>query len=232
MTELLRRTIRELPPMLEATQGVGQGDWSDLYMPIDYMAFAFAKAYPSLPCRDGCAHCCRSQLFRVSRAEWEPMRAVLMTDARRDALLAQVMRDYGPHREALEATARHWSEHPPEVPTASLEGVPVVCPLLEGDRCGYYDVRPAICRAYGAFGAKVAEREVFLMCQEHGKDFIRGLVDQGQEAMLMAPWNPVQDRLNHFNPSGEIAPLPLWLLGLADELQAAAPSQADASPLT
>jgi Fe-S-cluster containining protein len=203
--------------MLEASTGLGQGDWTDLYTPIDYMAFAFAKAYPSLPCRDGCAQCCRTQLFRVTRAEWEPMREALRADARLDALLAQVLRDYGPHEAALEAAALHWSAHAPDVPTAALEGVPRACPLLEGDRCGYYDVRPAICRAYGAFGAKVAEREVFLMCEERGPDFVRGLGEQGHEAMLMAPWNPVQERLSHLNPGGEVAPLPLWLLRLARE---------------
>ncbi|MNT51072.1 hypothetical protein D3C72_1880220 [compost metagenome] len=55
------------------------------------------------------------------------------------------------------------------------------------------------------------------MCQEHGDDFIKGLVAQGHEAMLMAPWNPVQERLSELNPSREVAPLPLWLLRLADE---------------
>ena len=216
MSELLRRTIRELPVLLEATRGLGQGDWADLYTPIDYMAFAFAKAYPSLPCRNGCSHCCRTQPFRVTRAEWEPMQAALLDDPRLDDLLARVRRDFAPHRDALEDAARHWAAHPPEVPTAALAGVPRACPLLEGDSCGYYEIRPAICRAYGAFGAKVAEREVFLMCQEHGTDFINGLAEQGQEAMLMAPWNPVQQRLATLNPSGEVAPLPLWLLRLAD----------------
>lgn len=218
MSELLRRTIRELPVLLDATTGLGQGDWSDLYTPVDYMAFAFAKAYPSSPCRAGCSHCCRTQPFRVTRAEWEPLREVLMGDPRRDALLARVRRDFGPHEEALEAAARHWAQHPPEVPTAVMQDVPRTCPLLENDRCGFYDVRPAICRAYGAFGAKVAEREVFLICQEHGQDFIRGLADEGQDALLMAPWAPVQDRLSQFNPTGEVAPLPLWLLRLAKEL--------------
>jgi hypothetical protein len=90
--------------------------------------------------------------------------------------------------------------------------------LLEGDHCGFYDVRPAICRAYGAFGAKVAEREVFLICQENGTDFIRGLAEEGRDTLLMAPWAPVQDRLSQFNPTGEVAPLPLWLLRLAQEL--------------
>ncbi|MNK40070.1 Flagellin N-methylase [compost metagenome] len=224
MSELLRQTIRDLPVLLEVTKGLGQGDWSDLYTPIDYMAFAFAKAYPSLPCRAGCSHCCRTQPFRVTRAEWEPLRQALLADPRRDGLLAQVVRDFGAHREALEAAERHWSEHPPEVPTAALQDVPRACPLLEGDRCGYYDVRPAICRAYGAFGAKVGEREVFLICQEHGPDFVRGLADHGHEALLMTPWNPVQERLSQFNPSGEVAPLPLWLLRLAEELESAQPA--------
>ncbi len=216
MSELLRRTIRELPALLDATRGLGQGDWADLYTPIDYMAFAFAKAYPSHPCRNGCSHCCRTQPFRVTRAEWEPMQAALLEDPRLDDLLARVVRDFTPHREALEEAARHWAAFAPEIPTTALAGVPRACPLLEGDSCGYYEVRPAICRAYGSFGAKVAEREVFLICQEHGADFIDGLVAEGQEAMLMAPWNPVQDRLRTLNPTGEVAPLPLWLLRLAD----------------
>lgn len=201
--------------MLDSAAGLGHGGWTDAYTAIDYMAFAFQRTYPSSPCRDGCAHCCRTMLFRVTRTEWEPMREALEADPRLDDLLARVKRDFGPHEEALEAAARHWSEHPPEVPTPVLEGVPVTCPLLEGDRCGAYDVRPAICRAYGAFGAKVGEREVFLMCQEHGPDFVRGLGDAGHEAMLMAPWAPVQERIARLNPSAEVAPLPLWLLRMA-----------------
>lgn len=217
MSETLRLTIRELPRLLEAVDGLGKGDWADLYTPIDYMAFAFARAYPSLPCRDGCSDCCRSQLFRVTRAEWEPIREALLEDPRLDSVLSRVVAEFGPHEEALSAAARHWSQHAPEVPTDALVDVPRTCPLLEGDSCGFYDVRPAICRAYGSFGTKVAGRESFLMCQEHGTTFIRSLEEQGHQAMLMAPWNPVQDRLEALNPSGEVAPLPLWLLGLARE---------------
>lgn len=217
MSELLRMTIRELPKLLKATRGLGQGDWSDLYTPIEYMAFAFEKAYPSLPCRNGCSHCCRTQPFRVTRAEWEVMRPVLLEDPRIDALLERVKRDFEPHREALEEAARHWAKHPPGVSTHALANVPKDCPLLEGDSCGFYDVRPAICRAFGAFGAKVNDREVFLMCAENGDTFIKGLVGNGLEAMILPPWNPVQDRLAELNPTGEVAPLPLWLLRLADE---------------
>ena len=215
MSDLLRRTIRQLPEQLAAARGLGTGDWTDLHTTIDYMAFAFQRAYPTLPCRDGCAHCCRTQLFRVTRAEWEPMQAALLADARLDALLDRVQRDFGAHREALEAAAEFWSAHATGLPPA-LEGVPVTCPLLEEERCMAYDARPAICRAYGSFGAKVGAREVYLMCQEHGPDFVSALAAEGHEAMLMAPWDPVNERLAHLNPSGAVAPLPLWLLRLAD----------------
>ncbi len=217
MSDLLRRTIRELPAMLESVKGLGQGDWTDLYTPIDYMAFAFARAYPSLPCREGCSHCCRTQHFRVTRIEWEALRVAILADPRLDELLERVVRDFGPHREALEAAAFHWEAHSVDVPTTALEGVPPVCPLLAGDRCGFYDVRPIMCRAYGSFGVEVARREVFLMCQEHGPEFIEGLGDLGHEALVMAPWAPVQRRLASLDASAEVAPLPLWLLRLASE---------------
>lgn len=219
MSELLRRTIRELPAMLDAVDGVGTGSWTDLHTAIDYMAFAFARAYPTLPCRDGCAHCCRTQLFRVTRAEWEPIRAALLADPGLDALLSRVQRDFGPHREALEAAAEFWSTHVSGLPP-SLAGVPVTCPLLEEERCMAYEARPAICRAYGSFGAKVGAREVYLMCQEHGQDFVSGLAAAGHEAMLMAPWDPVQERLSRLNASHEVAPMPLWLLRLEESRRA------------
>lgn len=220
MSELLRRTIRELPAMLDAVDGIGQGGWNDLHTAIDYMAFSFARAYPTLPCRDGCSHCCRTQLFRVTRAEWEPLHAALVADPRLDDLLARVLRDFGPYREELEAAADYWAAHDSGLPP-SLEGVPVACPLLAGDRCMAYDARPAICRAYGSFGAKVGPREVYLMCQEHGQEFVSDLAKEGHEAMLMAPWDPVQQRLSGLNASREVAPMPLWLLRLADSRQSA-----------
>lgn len=246
MSDLLRQTIRDLPDLLDRATGLGDGSWSDAYTAIDYMAFAFSRAYPTHPCRNGCATCCRSQLFRVTRAEWEPMQAALLADPRLEDLLARVIRDFGPHRAALEEAADRWSRPDPAEttsvgsapvgpapvgpapvgPTPGLAGVPVTCPLLEGDSCMAYDTRPAICRAYGSFGARVGEKDTFLMCREHGPDFVRGLADSGVEHMLMPPWSPVQDRLARLNPSGEVAPLPLWLLRLALSGPASASPQA------
>lgn len=231
MSDLLRQTIRDLPTLLDRATGLGDGSWSDAYTAIDYMAFAFSRTYPSHPCRDGCAACCRTQLFRVTRAEWEPMQAALLADPRLEDLLSRVIRDFGPHRAALEEAADHWAQHDlagsapsgpappgsaPSGPMPVLAGVPVTCPLLEGDSCMAYDTRPAICRAYGSFGARIGEKDTFLMCRDHGPDFVRGLAESGVAHMLMPPWNPVQDRIARLNPSGEVAPLPLWLLRLAD----------------
>jgi Fe-S-cluster containining protein len=84
--------------------------------------------------------------------------------------------------------------------------------MLVDGRCSIYAHRPAICRGYGYFSATVAGNASLLICQEEGPAWIRHLEDSQVDQIPMPNWNPVQRQLEAMNPSGEIKPLPLWLL--------------------
>ena len=51
-----------------------------------------------------------------------------------------------------------------------------------------------------------------LICREEGPSWIRHLEDTQVDQIPMPNWNPVQRQIEALNPSGEIKPLPLWLL--------------------
>ena len=212
---LLQATLAKTAPMLlQADNLGGSDDWLDLYYLLDYMCFAVDQAYPQIPCSKGCSHCCRTAMFRVTRAEWEVVRRGLseLPDAERAHYLAKAREVYAPHRATLEALADHWSRG--EAAPAELhETTPKVCPMLGADgRCSIYAHRPAICRGYGYFSATVKSEPSLLICRQEGPAWIRHLEETQVEQLPMPNWNPIQRQLERLNPTGEIKPLPLWLL--------------------
>lgn len=211
---LLRATIADVAPAIPQADNLGvSDDRRDLYYLLDYLCFAVDRAYPEIPCTKGCAHCCKTNLFRVTRTEWDGVRQGLaeLPAATRDRLLAENRATFGPHRDTLEAMARHWSAGDP-VPAELHRAAPVACPMLVDGRCSVYHHRPAICRGYGYFSATVAGNASLLICQQEGPGWIRHLEDTQIDQIPMPNWNPVQRQLEALNPSGEIKPLPLWLL--------------------
>lgn len=216
---LLKATIAHTAPLVPATTNVGQSDdWHDLYYVLDYFTFAVDKAYPQIPCSKGCGHCCDTQLFRVSRAEWEAFERGLaaMPEEARQQMLDRVRETFGAHREALEGLASFWSQGEP-APAELHSAAPVRCPALGTDgRCTNYADRPAICRGYGYFSATVAGTPSLLICRQEGPGWIRQLESAQVSEFPMPNWNPIQRQIEALNPTGEIKPLPLWLLEAAE----------------
>lgn len=213
----LTTLIRKTPEMLAKTRNLGQtGDWDDLYTVVDFLAYAFGQAYPSLPCRAGCSHCCEETLFRVSEAEWRPIEGILAAGLEPGAvaaLKAQVREVYGPHRAQLEELARFWGTTEWGTPPPPMEGMPTRCPFLSAEGvCGVYEVRPLVCRAYGNFGVTIDGRPTMLICKPHGPGFIGGLSEGGTETLTAAPVEPIYQRLYELAPGSPVAPMPLWVL--------------------
>lgn len=218
----LTTLIRKAPELLAKTRNVGQtGDWEDLYTVVDFLSYAFAKAYPSLPCRAGCSHCCEVSLFRVTETEWRAIAGTLeggLETEAAQALKAHIREVYGPHRSQLEELAGFWSTTEWGAPGAPMEGMPTRCPFLSSDGvCGVYEVRPLVCRAYGSFGVTIGGRPTMLICKAYGPAFIDGLNEGGAQTLTMAPVEPMYQRLKELAPDAPMAPLQLWALRWADE---------------
>ncbi|HEY9722606.1 MAG TPA: YkgJ family cysteine cluster protein [Oscillatoriaceae cyanobacterium] len=215
---LLRATIAQVAPQIAKATNLGQSDdTQDLYYLLDYLSFAVDQAYPQIPCSKGCSHCCKKNVFRVSRVEWERVQVGLngLAPEARAAALDRAREIYAPHRERLEAIAEYWTRHD-NPPNELLEEAMLPCPMLDGGRCGIYADRPAICRAYGYTSAVVKGESRLLICREEGPSWIRHLEDTQVEAFPMPSWNPVQRKIEALNGAGPIKPLPLWLLELAE----------------
>lgn len=212
---LLAATIRTMATAIPSAATLGEQEGPvDLYWLIDYLAYAVDAAYPGHPCRQGCSDCCRTQVFRVTEAEWTRVRAGLtaLAPSEREAILGRAHATFGSHRETLERIAAAWSAGEPADP-AWHAAAPKACPVLAEDgRCGLYAVRPAICRAYGAFSATVSGTTSVLICQQQGPGWIAGLEAEGLVDLALPNWNPIQRRLLELSPGGMIKPLPLWLL--------------------
>ncbi|MNX72828.1 Flagellin N-methylase [compost metagenome] len=217
----LTTVIRQSRQLLAQVSNVGEsGQWDDLYTVLDYLSFAFSQAYPTLPCKAGCSHCCEEILFRVSAPEWRAIArhldATLAPEARA-AVQEQVRVAYEPHRAQLEALAAFWAGSEFGEQGAPHEGLPVRCAFLDGEgKCGVYEVRPVVCRAYGSFGVTLAKQPTMLICQTFGPGFIEELTVLGSETLTMAPVEPFYQRLKELAPEAEVAPMPLWLLRWAE----------------
>lgn len=215
---LLRATIAQVAPQIAKATNLGEtNDTQDLYYLLDYLSFAVDQAYPEIPCSKGCAHCCKKNVFRVSRLEWQRVRVGLdaLPPAARAAALERTREIYGPHRERLEAIAEAWTRHDTP-PNELLEKAMLPCPMLVADRCSIYGDRPAICRAYGYSSAVVRGESRLLICREEGPGWVRHLEDTHVESFPMPSWNPVQRKIETLNGQDAIKPLPLWLLELAE----------------
>lgn len=218
----LTTLIRKTPELLAKARNVGlTGDWEDLYTVADFLAYAFAQTYPTLPCRAGCSHCCEESMFRVTEAEWQAVRRYMeatLEPAVIQDFLGRVGEVFGPHRAQLEALADFWNEHEVGAPGAPMEGIRVRCPFLSAaGECGVYEVRPVVCRAYGSFGATIEGRPTMLICKNYGPAFIGGL-SAAAETLTVAPIEPIYQRLNELAPGSPIAPMPLWILRWAEEV--------------
>jgi Fe-S-cluster containining protein len=212
---LLKATIAHTAPLVPQSDNLGgSNDWRDLYYVLDYFSFAVDRAYPQIPCAKGCAHCCDTNLFRVSRAEWETLKRGLagLDVSARAEIMGRVRETFAPHHAAMAGLATAWSAG--ESPNPELHAAtPTRCPALGADgRCMAYEHRPAICRGYGYFSATVAGTPSLLICRQEGPGWIRHLESTEVSQFPMPNWNPIQRQIDALNPSGEIKPLPLWLL--------------------
>jgi len=217
----LTALIRKTPELLAKTRNVGQtGDWEDLYTVVDFLSYAFAKTYPTLPCRAGCSHCCEVSLFRVTETEWRAIEGYLEAGLEPElaaTLKAQVRELYGPHRAQLETLSDFWSKTEWGTPGAPMAGLPTRCPFLSSEGvCSVYDVRPLVCRAYGSFGVTIGDRPTMLICDPYGPAFIDALSAGGSQTLTMAPVEPMYKRLSELAPGSPIAPLQLWVLRWAE----------------
>jgi Fe-S-cluster containining protein len=215
---LLQATIRRSAPAIPHADNVGKsGDDRDLYYLLDYLSFAVERAYPEIPCARGCSYCCNNQVFRVTALEWQTVKGALvaMPAVQRDGVIARAQAEFGAHREALEQMAVLWTAGERVAPELH-RSTPKGCPMLVDGRCGIYEERPAICRAYGYFSATIDGTASLLICQQLSPDWIRTLESAGIEEVPMPNWNPVQRQLEKLNGNAAIKPLPLWLLEFAE----------------
>lgn len=217
----LTTLIRKTPELLAKVQNVGlTGDWEDLYTVADFLAYAFGRAYPTLPCKAGCSHCCEQTMFRVTEAEWQALRRYLeavLDPAATAEFRARVREVYGPQRDQLEELAAFWNGTELGAPGAPMEGLKTRCPFLSATgECGVYEVRPLVCRAYGSFGATIEGRPTMLICKPYGPGFINGLSEAAAESLTVAPIEPLYQRLSEIAPDSPVAPLPLWVMRWAD----------------
>jgi Fe-S-cluster containining protein len=220
---LLQATIRRSAPAIPQTDNLGQsGDERDLYYLLDYLSFAVERAYPEIPCGQGCSYCCNNQVFRVTDLEWQTLKSGLLAldESQRAGVFARARAEFGAHREALEQMATLWSAHERVEPDLH-RSTPKGCPMLVEGRCSVYEDRPAICRGYGYFSATIEGTASLLICQQLGPDWIRQLENAGIEQVPMPNWNPVQRQLEQLNGQGAIKPLPLWLLEMAEAIDGA-----------
>lgn len=213
----LTALIRKSQELLVQTRNVGEtGQWDDLYTVVDFMSYAFGQAYPTLPCKAGCSHCCEEMLFRVTEVEWAAVARYLeevLTDEARADLKLRASEALEPQREALERLAEFWNTTEMGTPGAPVEGLTMRCPFLSAEgHCGVYEVRPLVCRSYGNFGVTIGTKMTMLICQSHGPDFIGGLLQAGAASIIMPPIDPFVQRLKELAPESSYAPLPLWLL--------------------
>ncbi|HEY9900583.1 MAG TPA: YkgJ family cysteine cluster protein [Pantanalinema sp.] len=217
----LKTVIRQSRQLLDKVGNVGQsGQWDDLYTVLDYLCFAFSQAYPTLPCKAGCSHCCEEILFRVSELEWRAIARHLdstLSIEVREALKEQARAVYAPHRAQLEALSAFWAGSEFGEEGAPHEGLPVRCAFLDEEgRCGVYEVRPVVCRAYGSFGVTLGQQPTMLICQTFGPAFIQELTVLGEETLTLAPVEVFYQKLEELEPGARVAPMPLWLLRWAE----------------
>lgn len=221
MNEELLSYIRALRSKLAKVSGVGHsGDDHDLYVVIQGAGALFAQAHPSFACTRGCSACCQDLHFRVTDIEWRQIRKALLgwEPDRLHRLLDTVRERFGPFRETLDTVARQWKKTKPDTGTPLMYGVPRGCPLLVDDVCAVYENRPAVCRAYGYFGRIVMNEPIFMICEERSSEYTADLVEHGRTTLTLPPYDPIEKRLIQLNRGGRVAPIPLWLMELGEEL--------------
>ena len=135
-------------------------------------ARAIVGRYPNWPCREGCAHCCRS-LARppeLSAIEWREVEAGLSL---------------------LPAAARAAVDDR----LAQMAGPPYTCAFLDPatDSCLIYSHRPVACRTYGFY---VDERGTGLYC-----GIIRERVESGElSEAVWGNHGAMEQKLNALGP--------------------------------
>jgi Fe-S-cluster containining protein len=223
---LLKATFRTCGQRLQRTAVIGGGGgWEDLYTVVDYAAFALSRELPELPCRAGCAGCCRSKaLFQVTRREWELVLEAIdaWPEVRRAELARRVVAAHGPDREALESLSAAWKEAGLGARIPVPETLRDGCPLLgDDDLCMAYEARPLVCRAYGAFSVTLDDRPKVMICREFGPDFLQVLHDTDMPELPLPVYERYVSRLGALQPPGPLRPMALWLLEWASARQGA-----------
>lgn len=212
--------------MQQVSRGLSQARrWGDGLRPDDaahWFDFASAgakRAFPSLPCWEGCVDCCREAPFRVTQAEWDQVGATLdaQAEAERTPLLRRALATLRPLAADLQAMGEAWTVgQSPGMSPAFQAG----CPLLAGDPegrhgCTVYEGRPAMCRAYGHAAALGRDSVVRpLICPQRGPQWLEAQVQSGTPDVPWPRWEPMWEAVLALSggPGAWMAPLAWWLL--------------------
>lgn len=207
--------------LLPHTQTVGESPgFRDLYTLIDYVADAVRLAFPDIPCQSGCSACCVDYgLPRATALEWQAVYRYMqeqMPPDVRQTVIAAVVRLYGHQVEALLQEHRR-VQVPHTDARAGDHALPtfetLACPFLVDRRCTIYPVRPAICRAFGSFSVRIAERLQAFTCQMAADHMQAILSAKGIPHWALPVWGRFEERLYALSAErGDVASLPLWVL--------------------
>jgi Fe-S-cluster containining protein len=206
------------------TVGESQG-FRDLYALIDYVTDAVRLAFPDIPCQSGCSACCVDYgLPRTTALEWQAIHRHMseqMPADVRQTVIAAVVTLYGHQVPAL-LQERRRIQVPHTDARAGEHALPVfdclACPFLVEQRCSIYPVRPAICRAFGSFSVRVADRLQAFTCQMAADHMQRTLSARGVAHWALPVWGRFEEKLYDLNAAaGDVASLPLWVLAHLDD---------------
>lgn len=196
---------------LPAVDNVGRSaDDRNAYVLIDRMVRALLVTFPDSRCGATCGDCCTLSraLIRIFRSEWEVLHDYLLAN-RDEAELAQLRArfeqacgPYLPQLEGYQAMLDSGARPRPEP-----HELPIRCPLLEGEACGVYPVRPAICRAYGHFALTDAEgtRTGIFACQAQ-----RAVLKKQLQGLELPSFNPLYQAIADSCQEEEKRLIPLW----------------------
>jgi Fe-S-cluster containining protein len=179
---------------------------------ISTLASGTYGSYPDGFCQKGCSACCYypTGLFTIQYSEWAIIASTLdkWDEKRRAELFARNARGWILHLYQL-AQAHPWYTL---LMAPVFELLKLKCPFLDKDMCSIYEVRPHVCRAFGAFqvrggGFSLFKRKVFA-CETQGTFLLEASNQPG--AIALPVFNVVLKFIAPFL-KGPSQSLPLWL---------------------
>lgn len=209
--DVLMRT-REALPLVD---NVGRSaDARNAYVLIDQVVAALRTTYPASACGPGCGDCCRLSraLVRIYRLEWEVVHDFLLTGldaATRRALIARFHAEHAPYLPVLHELQAQLDRG--EAPRPTHASLPLRCPLLLGEACGVYPVRPAICRAYGHFQLHDAHgRDTAIFACHRQRELLAGQLAACGARVTLPSFNPLYQAIAELAAGEEKLLIPLW----------------------